>query len=322
MPNYANAMLTTDGINYAPKQKSERMGSSRKDWSTMSIKRMTTMLFPAAILILAGSLIPSADAQSGSGAAKNIIPGILHGQLTHAQQSQGPERPTLKKRKENEPSASTESFPENRTQASTAGSHQRTGSEGDKWWAAQRNIESAIAQLEAYLQSSPRGEHAQLARQQLLVLKNLSVTPGKPHWVALLGGIVWRIASVEAQPNRTRVLIEVKNTDEMSEDAFVSFNTAPLVMIDNNGEYYPMISSSPPPVGVKVVDRWRLHFVSRGALFWVLQGNRVITVPVEFAPLSGSAASVKILYRDGNRAEPAGFSLMKGISQINVLSER
>lgn len=36
----------------------------------------------------------------------------------------------------------------------------------DKWWAAQRSIEAAIQQLEAYLRENPNGTRSTSARQQ------------------------------------------------------------------------------------------------------------------------------------------------------------
>lgn len=208
--------------------------------------------------------------------------------------------------------------PSRRSQLFMYASQQRSPSEADKWWAAQRNVESAIAQLEAYIRESPTGEYAQTARQQLQVLKNLTVTAAKPLWVGLARDIGWRIASVEAQPNRTRVLVEVKNASEDSENAFVSFDTWPLVLIDNNGEYYPMLGSSGPPVGVKVQKYHRFSTAPEGALLWVIQGERVIAVTVDFAPLSKEAASVQIQYRDANQAQPAKFSIVKTTAQADA----
>src|SRR5918911_2984662 len=61
----------------------------------------------------------------------------------------------------------------------------------DSWWMAQRSIEAAIQQLEAYLRESPDGERAATARQQLEVLRSLTITASRPEWV-LLGSMPLR----------------------------------------------------------------------------------------------------------------------------------
>jgi hypothetical protein len=44
----------------------------------------------------------------------------------------------------------------------------------DQYWAAQRSLEAAIQQLDAYLRNYPDGERAATAKQQLGVLRDLS----------------------------------------------------------------------------------------------------------------------------------------------------
>jgi hypothetical protein len=110
-----------------------------------------------------------------------------------------------------------------------------------QYWAAQRGIESAIQQLEAYLRESPNGGRAATARQQLEVLRSLTVTASRPEW-ALLGSMPlrdvpeWRVASVDAQPEKTRVAIEVACRREDGGGCyFYPFERRPLVLVDQQG---------------------------------------------------------------------------------------
>src|SRR5438067_532038 len=85
----------------------------------------------------------------------------------------------------------------------------------DPYWEAQRSIEAAIQQLESYLRTNPDGERANTARQQLEVLRNLSLSASRPEWtnmnrIPVSGVPQWRIALVNQQADRTKVSIEIR----------------------------------------------------------------------------------------------------------------
>lgn len=175
----------------------------------------------------------------------------------------------------------------------------------DKWWAAQRSIETAIQQLEAYLRETPNGNRAASARQELAVLRNLSVSAARPGWVKMGSiGILdipeWRVASVEVGPDKTKVMLEVRcDRQDGGECRFLPFDRAPLVLVDNSGQYYPMLESAPLPATVK-------HRSDGQAL---ITSGRILSITVEFAPLATGVVSGQIYYRDDNQAKPAIFSL-------------
>lgn len=176
----------------------------------------------------------------------------------------------------------------------------------DKWWAAQRSIEAAIQQLETYLRENPTGARAATGRQQLAVLQSLSVSAARPEWVKMDSiGVLevpeWRVASVEVRPDTTHVVLEIRcGRQDGGECYFLSFNRAPLVLVDNTGQYYPMTESLPLPANIK-------HKTDGRAL---LSSGHIVNVAVDFAPLAPAAVSGQIYYRDNNQAKPVPFSLL------------
>lgn len=181
-----------------------------------------------------------------------------------------------------------------------------TKSEADKYWPAQRNIEAAIQQLETYLRESPEGERAATARRQLAVLKSLSASAALPEWAKMGESFLreapeWRVASVDPQPNRTRLTVEIACRREDGGDCyFRPFDSSPLVMVDAAGRFHPMLDAGDLPADVRRGARDGRAAVS---------GGRTITVKVDFAPLAADAASGQVYYRDNNEARPARFSL-------------
>jgi hypothetical protein len=182
----------------------------------------------------------------------------------------------------------------------------RDSSPEDQYWAAQRAIEAAIQQLETYLRESPDGERAATARQQLEALRSMTVTASRPEW-ALLGSMPladvpeWRVASVDPQPQKTRLVVEIAcRRDDGGDCHFYPFDRHPLVLVDQQGRLYPMLEASSLPPDVRYRDR-----EERVAL----SGGRTVTVSVDFAPLAASAVSGQVYYRDDNRAQPARFSV-------------
>ncbi len=188
-----------------------------------------------------------------------------------------------------------------------------TETAADQYWAAQRSVETAIQQLEAYLKTHPDGEHAATAKQQLEALRGLSLSASRPEWVSMNPRAgerapQWRITSVEIQPDRTLVTVDVMcPRQDGGECYFNPFDRKPLVLVDQAGRYYPMTEAGALPGDVWVTGRERAEVAAGQA---VLTGGWLITLTAEFAPLAGGAVSVQVYYRDSNRAEPAGFSLL------------
>jgi hypothetical protein len=157
------------------------------------------------------------------------------------------------------------------------------------------------------------GEHAATARQQLEALRALSAAASLPEWAtmeprAYERSSQWRIASVERQPDRTQVAIEIRcQRSDGGECYFDPFDRAPLVLVDSTGRFYPMLDAGSLPRDVRITGRERAEVLPGQA---VLTAGRSMTLMVEFAPLDGGAVSVQTYYRDGNRAEPAKFSLL------------
>jgi len=181
----------------------------------------------------------------------------------------------------------------------------------DQWWAAQRSIEAAIQQLETYLRENPNGTRAATARQQLAVLRNLSVSASRPEWVkmdsmGLLEIPQWRVASVEVRPDTTRVLLEIRcDRQDGGECYFLPFNRSPLVLVDNSGQYYPMLNSTPLPADIRRKNNGQA----------LISSGRVVSLSVDFAPLAPGAVSGQIYYRDDNQARPATFSVLASNSE-------
>jgi hypothetical protein len=182
-----------------------------------------------------------------------------------------------------------------------------TNQKEDKYWTAQREIETAIQELEAYLNEFPDGDRAATARQQLQVLRGLSLTASRPEWVKMdslpLSYVPrWRVSSIDPQPDKARLTVEIDCRREDGGDCYFDpFDRSPLVLIDDAGRFYPMLEAGPLPSDIRFKD-------DRQA---TLSGGRTISVTVDFAPLSGRAVSGQIYYRDNNRATPARFSLSR-----------
>lgn len=184
----------------------------------------------------------------------------------------------------------------------------------DQYWAAQRSIEAAIQQLEAYLRVRPDGEHTATARQQLEVLRGLSLAASQPEWASMNphnrdGAPEWRITSVERQPDRTRVMVEIRcPRQDGGECYFIPFDRATLVLVDNAGRYYSMLDVDTLPRDISVTGRERAEVTPGQA---VLSGGRSITITVEFATLASGAVTLQMYYRDDNHSEPAKYSLLR-----------
>lgn len=137
------------------------------------------------------------------------------------------------------------------------------------------------------------------------MLQSLSVSASRPEWVKMDSiGVLeipeWRIASVEVGPDATHVVIEIRcGRQDGGECYFLPFGRAPLVLVDNGGQYYPMMESSPLPGNIK-------HKADGQAL---LSSARILNLTVDFAPLAPRSVSGQIYYRDNNQARPAVFSL-------------
>jgi hypothetical protein len=188
----------------------------------------------------------------------------------------------------------------------TTSAQRKTTGPDDGWWAAQRNIEAAINQLEKYLRESPNGSHAPAARQQLAALRSLSITRSQPEWapmraLALPDVPLWRVTGIEQLPDRTRATVEVKCARSDGGDCnFRAFAGSPLVLLDGAGELYPMLEAGTLPRDIRFArDRQVL-----------LSSGRTLTLTVDFAPVSSSATHGQIQFRDANEAQPAKFSLI------------
>ncbi|HYJ87578.1 MAG TPA: hypothetical protein VEW46_16065, partial [Pyrinomonadaceae bacterium] len=123
----------------------------------------------------------------------------------------------------------------------------------DSWWAAQRSLEGAIVQLEKYLRDSPNGPHAPTARQQLTALRALAMTQSQPEWVMVrtlpLPDVpLWRVEHVERLADRVRLRINIKcGRDDGGDCQLRSFARSSLVLVDNEGTFYPMLEVEPLP---------------------------------------------------------------------------
>lgn len=199
-----------------------------------------------------------------------------------------------------------------RTSTPSQSSSRSSATSGEQYWAAQRSIEAAIQELEAYLRAEPNGERAATARQQLEVLRSLNIAAARPEWASMSRRISnsapdWRIASVEQQPDKARVAIEIRCPRQDGGDCyFTPFDSAPLVLVDNAGRFYPMLEISSLPRDIRITGHEQAEQTAGQA---VLPGGRVIIVTVDFAPLSRGIVSVQLYYRDNNQAIPAIFSL-------------
>lgn len=176
----------------------------------------------------------------------------------------------------------------------------------DQYWAAQRSIEAAIQQLEAYLRAAPDGAQESTARLQLDALRNMAASAALPEWVRMrnlpLSEVPeWRVASVAALPDTTRVVIEIAcRRGNGKECHFRPFDRAPLVLIDDGGRHYPMLDGGELPADVRREDREGSAAIGDG---------RTVAATVVFAPLARDATGGQIYYRDRNEAVPARFRL-------------
>lgn len=113
---------------------------------------------------------------------------------------------------------------------------------------------------------------------------------------------LWRVAGVEQLPERTRVTIELKcGRSDGGDCNFNTFVRSPLVLIDTDGELYPMLEALPPPADVRYSRDGQVLLSSGRSLRWLL----------DFAPLRSPATGGQIQYRDANQAHPAKFSLIQ-----------
>lgn len=183
---------------------------------------------------------------------------------------------------------------------------QKSAGPDDAWWTAQRNIETAINQLERYLRTAPNGSHAPAARQQLSALRGLTITRSQPEWVpmralALPDVPLWRVAGVEQLADSTRTRIEIKCGRSDGADCNFRALRSPLVLLDNDGELYPMLEAPALPSDIR--------FASYGQV--LLSSGRILSLTVDFAPLRFAATGGQIQFRDANEAQPAKFSLIR-----------
>jgi hypothetical protein len=182
----------------------------------------------------------------------------------------------------------------------------RANTNSDRYWEAQRSIEAAIQQLEAYLRAAPDRERAATARQQLDALRRMAASAALPEWVRMrdlpLSEVPeWRVASVEALPDSTRVIIEIAcRRGNGKECYFRPFDHSPLVLIDDAGRHQQMLDGGELPADVRREDREGRAAIGDG---------RTIAVTVVFAPLARDAAGGQVYYRDRNEALPARFRL-------------
>jgi hypothetical protein len=182
------------------------------------------------------------------------------------------------------------------------------GQKEDRYWAAQRSVEAAIQQLEAYLRESPGGTRAETARRQLESLRGVTLAATLPEWAGMRRGLQprdvpqWRVAAVEARPDRTRVTVEFTcRREDGGYCYFQPFDRSPLVLVDGAGRYYPMLEAGEIPSDVRYEERERRASLS---------GGRVVAVVVDFAPLAAGATTGQIYYRDDNEAQPARFTIL------------
>jgi hypothetical protein len=183
---------------------------------------------------------------------------------------------------------------------------QKPAGANDAWWTAQRNIEAAINQLERYLREAPNGSHAPAARQQLAALRSLTITRSQPEWVpmralALPDVPLWRVAGVEQLTDSTRTRIEIKCGRSDGADCNFRALRSPLVLLDNDGELYPMLEAPTLPSDIRLARDGQV----------LLSSGRILSLTVDFAPLRSGASGGQIQFRDANEAQPAKFSLIR-----------
>jgi hypothetical protein len=175
------------------------------------------------------------------------------------------------------------------------------------WWAAQRSIEAAIQELEAYLRKFPDGGRSETARQQIAVLRDLTITAALPEWATMDHEVPsrdvpdWRISSLRRLADRATVTIEIRCKRQDGEDChFLSFERHPLVLLDSAGRFYSMLEASSLPPETRYTDTGKA----------ILAAGRILPVVVNFARLEPGAVSGQVQYRDRNTADPAPFSAL------------
>lgn len=183
----------------------------------------------------------------------------------------------------------------------------------DSYWAVQRNIETSIKQLEAFIKNtSADDKRVQTATAQLQMLKEIRIVPTKNAWSILMNSyqhipsIAWRVASVNAGAERTTVKIEINNTNEKDAQCFHAFDETPLILIDNKGESLPMLDVGELPAGIKTAR-------NSGKKLWCVQGTQTVFVNVDFAPMARGARGGQINYSEYTTSlvAPAKFSLFQ-----------
>jgi len=179
-----------------------------------------------------------------------------------------------------------------------------------KFQAAQRNIFTAVNLLEAYIRENPNGKNAAVARTQLTMLKDLGPSSPviAPVFMAEAYGytrtIEWNVVSVATKQAQTVVTLKIRNLDANEPRRIYAFDRHPLVMLDNKGEFYPMLKAPAVPPGVRVVKESDKNM-------WIFQPQRVLTLHVVFARLAPDATGGQILYKDNEQGtKPAQFSLV------------
>jgi hypothetical protein len=178
---------------------------------------------------------------------------------------------------------------------------------------AQRNIEEAIANLDAYIRQSADGKYATLAAGQLAALTNLklSSTPPEPVYLANFNQKVqWYIQKIERTKDSTLVTFKIINLSPDQDCQFRAFNASPLVIVGDDREIYMMTKR---PIKLPNAVRTTTHNIVGGATndqFWVFQGGRTLTIEVEFERLPDSVLSGRVQYLSPVAGVvPAKFSL-------------
>lgn len=120
-----------------------------------------------------------------------------------------------------------------------------------------------------------------------------------PEFVKMNSDVNWRVVAVEKLADKTRIRIEIQNPNDKREESFASFKKYPLALIDRGGNFYEMLASANPPLGVREsYDNW------------VLQPSRKIVMTVDFKPaLASGVGGGKIIFAQNNSAAPAEFAL-------------
>ena len=182
----------------------------------------------------------------------------------------------------------------------------------DSYWTAQRNIETALSTLEAFINKMPSDDpRRQTAIEQVRMLREIRIVPHQNQWTTLMNeypplpSIEWRIASVDAQREHTRINLEIRNAHNR-EQCFQVFDDNPLILIDNRGTATPMLNTGRKPEMMRSVNEF-------GTTKWCLAANQMIMMHIDFAPLANNITSGQINYSKPNagKSKPTGFSLFQ-----------